>query len=96
MKVVGRDKLDAFCQLHADARRPVANWLMEVKTASWSGPQDIKDRYSSASFLPGNQVVFNVKGNSYRLLVTVALRAGVVVVDRVGTHTRYDDLSLGR
>jgi mRNA interferase HigB len=88
MKITGRGVLAAFTQEHADARRWIENWLAEG--ATWKTPQDIKDRYASASFLPGGRVIFNVKGNDYRLEVIVAFKAGVVVVDWAGTHAEYD------
>lgn len=90
MKIVGRSRLQAFCEKHADARKWIENWLAEVEQASWITPQDIRDRYASASFLPGNTVVFNVKGNEYRLEITVAYQSSVVVVTWAGSHAEYD------
>ena len=89
MRLVGRDKLDEFCGAHADARSWIANWIADAEMASWQGPQDIKHSYTSASFLPDNLVIFNVKGNHYRLEVQVAYGTGVVVVRWVGTHAEY-------
>ncbi|MGH8118060.1 MAG: type II toxin-antitoxin system HigB family toxin [Rhodanobacteraceae bacterium] len=91
MKIAGRDLLDDFCARHADARRWIENWLSDAEEASWATPQDIKNRYSTASFLSGNTVIFNVKGNAYRLEVICAYRTGVVVVRWIGTHTEYDE-----
>lgn len=91
MKVVGRNVLDGFCAKHTDARRWIENWLSYTEEAKWTKPQDIKDRYSSASFLAGNTVIFNVKGNEYRLEVTCAYQASVVVVKWIGTHAEYDE-----
>lgn len=91
MKVVGRDILDRFCTKHADARRWIENWLSDAHGAAWARSQDIKDRYASASFLAHNTVIFNVKGNDYRLEVTCAYRVGVVAVKWAGTHSEYDE-----
>lgn len=55
----------------------------------WEGLQDIKDSYVAASFLPDNLVIFNVKGNRYRLEVQIAYRTGVVVIRWIGTHAEY-------
>jgi mRNA interferase HigB len=90
MTIVGRDKLQGFCDRHVDARKPIESWLAEAETAHWVTPKQIKDRYASASFLAGNIVIFNIKGNDYRLEVTVAYRTGIVVVDCIGTHAEYD------
>ena len=79
----------AFCPCRLSCG-PTAAWVAEVEAADWKGPQDIKDRYATASFLGGNQVVFNLGGNKYRLLVVVTYANGIVAVRRVGTHEEYD------
>lgn len=89
MRVVGRDKLDEFSGAHADARSWIENWISDTERARWRTPQDIKGTYASASFLAGNVVIFNVKGNHYRLEVSVGYNTGIVVVRWVGTHAEY-------
>lgn len=90
MKVVGRKRLEAFCAKHADACPWIEAWLAELEATVLATPTEIKARYASASFLEGNTVVFNVKGNRYRLETTIAYRSGVIVVDWIGTHAAYD------
>lgn len=90
MDVVGKGVLDEFKRRHADARGQVDSWLVEAEEADWDTPQAVKNRYPSASILSENRVVFNLKGNSYRLLVRVAYKLRKVVVLRVGTHAEYD------
>jgi mRNA interferase HigB len=89
MRIVGRETLDRFCSKHADARKWIASWLVEVEASTWTTPQAVKDRYVTASFLEGNTVIFNVKGDDYRLEVVVAYRTGIVSVKWVGTHADY-------
>lgn len=84
MRVVGRETLDRFCSRHADARKWISGWLSEVESSAWATPQEIKDRYATASVVGGNTVIFNVKGNDYRLEVLVAYRTGVVAVKWIG------------
>ena len=96
MRVIGRDTLDAFCLRHADARTWIEAWLHEVEGMSWSIPQDIKHRYATASFLPGNVVIFNVRGNHHRLEAHVAYRNGLITVLWIGTHRDYDERSRRR
>ena len=91
MKIVGRGRLDEFCRAHADARRWIENWLAEAESGAWKTPHDVRRRYASASFLGGGLVVFNVKGNDYRLEVTIAYRTETVVVQWIGTHAEYDE-----
>jgi len=64
-------------------------WEAEVTGASWRTPSDIKSQYASASFLADNTVIFNVKGNKYRMATTVAYNTQLVVVRWVGTHAEY-------
>jgi len=89
MRLVGRDQLDEFAKAHADARAWSENWIADVETARWCTPQDIKNSYASASFLANRVVIFNVRGNRYRLEVQVAYNTGVVVVKWAGTHADY-------
>lgn len=90
MKVVGRDKLAAFAQKHADARPWIEAWLGETERTDWRTPQEVKERYATASFLAGNIVIFNVRGNNYRLEVQIAYRTSTVVVRWIGSHEQYD------
>jgi len=90
MKVLGRDKLIKYGLKHADAKAALDSWYHEVSNSQWQTPHDIKSRYASASFLSDNQVIFNIKGNRHRLVVQVAYRHGVVVIEWIGTHAEYD------
>jgi mRNA interferase HigB len=89
MRVVGRETLVHFRDQHADVRDWIDNWLADVESAQWRTPQDIKRTYSTASFLSANLVIFNVKGNNYRLEVQVAYQTGIVVIRWAGTHAEY-------
>lgn len=90
MQLVGLFKLDAFKRTHADSRGQLNAWQSEVEAANWSGPQEIKDRYQSASFLADNRVIFNIKGNTYRLVVKARYQNGIVLIEWIGTHAEYD------
>ena len=89
MTLVGSDKLNAFAKQHAQALKPLQAWRAEVKEAKWKTSQDIKNRYRSADFLADNRVIFNIKGNDYRLVVKVRYEGGIVLVEWVGTHAEY-------
>nr|WP_232225055.1 type II toxin-antitoxin system HigB family toxin [Dactylococcopsis salina] len=56
----------------------------------WQTPADIKRVYANASILPNNRVVFNIKGNDYRLIVHVRYDIGIIFIRFVGTHQEYD------
>jgi mRNA interferase HigB len=69
-----------------------AVWYHDVKHAAWETPADIRAVYATASFLGNNRVVFNIRGNQYRLVVGVQYRHAIVYVRFVGTHQEYDDI----
>ena len=89
MLIVGRQKLSDFVDAHADARSWIENWIADTEQAQWRMPQDIKNVYASVSFLSGNVVIFNVKGNHYRLEVQLSYNTHVVIVRWAGTHAEY-------
>ena len=89
MLLTGREKLHGFTSAHADARAWIESWIADVEAAQWRTPQDIKNMYSSASFLADGIVIFNVNGNRYRLEVRVAFNTGIVIVRWAGTHAEY-------
>jgi mRNA interferase HigB len=90
MTVIGIAKIHNFIGTHTDAKAWLSAWLVEAQNSIWKSPNDIKMRYKSASFLDGNRVIFNVKGNNYRMEIQVAYETSVVLVKRLGTHKDYD------
>lgn len=60
--------------------------------ATWKSPTDIKAQYRNASILKNRRVVFNIKGNNYRLIVAIAYKQQIVYVKFVGTHAEYDEV----
>lgn len=90
MKLVGREVLERFCAAHPDCRPWISAWIADLPGSHWRTPQDIKSRYSAVSFLADNVVIFNVRGNSYRMVVRVAYAVQVVSVRWIGTHAEYD------
>ncbi len=95
MQLINLAVLEELKSSHADARGALDAWRAEVQAATWLSPQDIKDRYASASFLTGNRVIFNIKGNSYRLVVKVRFQSGIVMIEWGGTHAEYDKKRFG-
>lgn len=93
MQLLGLPTLDDYKRKHAETRGPLDAWRCEVEKAQWSGPGDVKIRYPSASLLADNRVIFNIKGNSYRLVVKIRYQNGIVLVEWVGTHAEYSKKS---
>ena len=90
MRVLSRKSLRQFWEKHPDARQPLQSWYTDVKHANWKRPSDIKTTYQIASFISNNRIVFNIKGNKYRIIVVVEYRFGMVFIRFVGTHAEYD------
>ncbi len=89
MRIVGRQLLADFVSQHSDAKSWIENWIRDTELSEWKTPQDVKDKYASASFLAKNIVIFNVKGNRYRLEVLLAYATGTVVIRSLETHAEY-------
>ncbi len=67
-------------------------WYYDAKHAQWKTPADIKDVYRNASVIGKNRVVFNIKGNQYRLVVAVNYEHGIVFIRFIGSHQEYDKI----
>jgi len=89
MRVISTGVLFNAMKAHAAAARRLRAWLAEAEEAAWSCPQDIRDRFPSASFVGDDLVIFNIGGTQYRLLVRVDYRLGILDVLRFGTHAEY-------
>ena len=95
MRVISRKILREFWEKHPDARQPLQTWYADVKHASWRSPAEVKNIYRNAGILANNRVVFNIKGNRYRIIVVVQYHYGVVYIRFVGTHKEYDRIDAG-
>lgn len=92
MRVIAVSTLRQFWQKHPDSEQALKAWYDEATQAKWAQPADIKAQYRSASILRNRRVVFNIKGNDYRLIVAIAYRLSIVYVKFVGTHAEYDKI----
>jgi mRNA interferase HigB len=90
MRIISRKILREFWERHPDAESFLRAWHADVKQADWKSPADIKRVYRHASFLVDNRVVFNIKGNTYRLVVMINYGFRIVYIRFVGTHQEYD------
>lgn len=90
MRVIAKKRLREFWERHPAARQPLLAWFREVERENWDTPAAVKVKYRNASILGGDRVVFNVKGNSYRLVVKIKYEYRIVYVRFVGTHAEYD------
>jgi mRNA interferase HigB len=94
VRIVSKSTLREFWAAHPDAEDPLLAWYREVEKEDWSEPADVKEKYRSASFVKGNRVVFNIKGNDYRLVVRINYPYRMLYVRFVGTHAEYDRVNV--
>ncbi len=92
MRIISRKTLREFWDKHPAARQPLQAWYDDVRHAEWHSPADIKSVYRNASFLANSRVVFNIKGNNYRLIVAVQYAHGILYIRFVGTHSDYEKI----
>ena len=95
MRVIARRTLREFWEKkgHPDAEQPLRAWFSEVKQATWRTPQEIKDRFVTASILGNDRVVFNIGGNKFRLVVAMKYEAQIAFIRFIGTHADYDRIN---
>lgn len=92
MRVIAVSTLREFWERHADAEQALKAWFKEATSSRWREPNDIKKDYPSADVIPGNRIVFNIKGNTYRLIVKIHYNTGIVFIRFIGTHAEYDKI----
>lgn len=92
MHIISKKILRDFWEQHSDCEQQIKSWYHEVNKVEWKGPKDIKKEYPSASFLVDNRIVFNIKGNHYRIIIRVSYTYKMVWVRFIGNHAAYDKI----
>lgn len=90
MRVIARSTLREFWIKHPDAEEALQAWYDDAERTQWKTPADIRATYPSASFVSNNRVIFNIRGNHYRLIVHIHYNTQIVYIRFVGTHPEYD------
>lgn len=93
MRVVAKKVLRDFWEKHSDCEQQLKSWFQEAEKANWENPNQIKEEYPSASILNNNRIVFNIKGNNYRLIVKISYEYQMVWIRFIGTHSEYDKIN---
>jgi mRNA interferase HigB len=100
MRIIARRTLKDFIKARAGRRDQPAlkaaldAWFHEVKKAKWANTAEVKENYATASIISADRIVFNIKGNSYRLVVAVDFEKSIVFVKWIGTHSDYDRIDV--
>ena len=98
MIVIGTDVVESYLADHAGqkgikvARTQYQAWLDLATSANWRNPVDVKASHPKASTLKAGRVVFNIKGNDYRLVARMQYQAGALAIRFFGTHAEYDEI----
>lgn len=96
MRIIAKKILREFWETHPDSEQQLKSWFQETSKSEWSNPNHIKKEYPSASFLADNRVVFNIKGNNYRLIVKLNYDYKIVWIRFIGTHAEYDKINANK
>ena len=102
MRIIARRTLRQFVDRLAGDKnqRSVKNaldaWFAEVSNATWTSAADVKALYATASVISGERIVFNIKGNDYRLVVAVDFQKRIVWIKWLGTHADYDRIDVAK
>jgi mRNA interferase HigB len=89
MHIISRKALKEFSLKHSQSETPLDSWYRVAKQAQWCNLNEIKESYPSAD-LVGEYIVFNIKGNDYRLIVGINFQKQVIFIKHILTHADYD------
>ncbi len=96
MRIIAKRALREFWGRHPDAERALSDWYIPVEKSDWSTPSEIRESFPDASFVGGNRVVFNIRGNRFRLVAGISYRWRAVYIKWIGTHAEYDRIDVER
>lgn len=96
MRVIAKKILREFWNKHANCEQQLKAWYKEAEKAEWTNIADLKRDYPSASILQDNRVVFNIKGNKYRLIVKINFHYCMMWIRFIGTHAQYDKIDASK
>ena len=92
MRIIAIGTLRDFWQVRPNAMEPLSAWYAVASRSNWLSPSDVKRAYRNATFIAGNRVIFNIKGNDYRLVVAMHYNRQIAYIRFVGTHRKYDQI----
>ena len=93
MRIVSKKKLIDYYSTHAGSKTALEEWHKKVSKVEWSNLNELKKQFLHADYVGNNRVVFNIKGNDYRLIAIVIYVSQKVYVRWIGTHAHYDKIN---
>lgn len=91
-RIVAKSTLREFWKKHKDSEQYLKTWYDTAMSSKWKNPNDVKKTYAKVSILKSGRIVFNIKGNSYRLIVKFNFEKEWGFIRFIGTHSEYDDI----
>ena len=91
-RIFAKSTLRKFWEKHADSEQYLKTWYDTAYSSNWKNPNDVKSTYANASILKENRIVFNIKGNSYRLVAKFNYAKQWIFIRFIGTHAEYDKI----
>jgi len=92
MRIIAKRTLKEFWEKYPDSEEALRAWYDEALKENWNSFHEIKEKYRTASVLGNDRVIFNIKGNKYRLIILILFGRGKIFIRFVGTHTEYDKI----
>ena len=92
VRVIAKKVLRDFWIKYPDCEQQLKSWYSEAIAAEWKSPNEIKREFPSASIIENNRFVFNIKGNSYRLIVKINYGYQIIWNRFIGTHKQNDKI----
>ncbi len=92
-RIFVKGTLRKYWEKHTDCEQYLKTWYSTSMNANWKNPSDVKRTYTTASILKNGRIVFNIKGNSYRLVVRVNFEKQWIFIRFIGTHVEYDKIN---
>ncbi|MCU0444784.1 MAG: type II toxin-antitoxin system HigB family toxin [Microscillaceae bacterium] len=92
MRIIAKSTLKKFWEINPQAENPLNLWYKIVEDAQWVSPNDVKQSFGNASMIGDNRIIFNIKGNDYRLITEINYKFKIVFVIWIGTHHDYNKI----
>lgn len=95
-RIISKKMLREFWEIHPSSEQYLKTWYETVKHAKWNSPNEVKSSYAHSSILKDSRIVFNIKGNSFRLVAKFNFEKKWVFIRFVGTHVEYDKIDANK
>jgi mRNA interferase HigB len=96
MRIIKEKTLTDYCEKakYKPAEESLKAWLHEARYSNWNNSNELKEKYRNASIVGSKRVIFNIKGNDYRLIVDIEYKLNIIFIVWFGTHAEYDKIDV--